>query len=243
MCRPSARRCRIAVRARKRRPCCVAACDIAAGSLRRALATAGFIDVRRWLPRVVRPAGDDALAYVLLALACAIAGVQRRRATRESTSRRSAAGVRSLFYVAAAFRSRTSTNRSARASRTCCWRQLLSARRLRRITQPKRHSPTRSPASRSTSPVATCEPKTRAFVERYAITCCRADAAPVALELERPLYLRDAAWVNVDGTLTIVNGRMVLHVNDYRVDRRRRTRSSTADAARESQPVSRSDLR
>jgi hypothetical protein len=40
---------------------------------------------------------------------------------------------------------------------------------------------------------------------RYAITCCRADAAPVALRLTRRLANRDATWLHADGT--VVSGR------------------------------------
>lgn len=36
---------------------------------------------------------------------------------------------------------------------------------------------------------------------RFAITCCRADAAPVAVRLDRRLRMPDGAWVEADGVL------------------------------------------
>jgi uncharacterized membrane protein YcgQ (UPF0703/DUF1980 family) len=37
------------------------------------------------------------------------------------------------------------------------------------------------------------------LVVRYAITCCRADAAPEALALERDPSLPDGVWASIDG--------------------------------------------
>lgn len=42
----------------------------------------------------------------------------------------------------------------------------------------------------------------RTTLVRYAITCCRADAAPIAVRLNHPLALRTGSWVSVDGTVT-----------------------------------------
>jgi uncharacterized protein DUF1980 len=42
--------------------------------------------------------------------------------------------------------------------------------------------------------------KTSAIV-RYAITCCRADAAPIAVRLERPPPYETGTWLRVDGTV------------------------------------------
>jgi hypothetical protein len=38
-------------------------------------------------------------------------------------------------------------------------------------------------------------------IVRYAITCCRADAAPVALRLDRPPPYETGTWLRVDGTI------------------------------------------
>jgi hypothetical protein len=47
---------------------------------------------------------------------------------------------------------------------------------------------------------------------RFAITCCRADAAPVAVRLDRLLSAPDGAWVEADGVLASDEGGLVLRV-------------------------------
>lgn len=51
---------------------------------------------------------------------------------------------------------------------------------------------------------------------RLAITCCRADAAPVAVRLERLFSAPDGAWVEVDGVLVSRSGGLVLRVTHAR---------------------------
>ncbi len=47
-------------------------------------------------------------------------------------------------------------------------------------------------------------------VVRYAITCCRADAAPVAVRLERAPRYPNGTWLRVDGRITGVAGELRL---------------------------------
>jgi len=47
---------------------------------------------------------------------------------------------------------------------------------------------------------------------RYAITCCRADAAPVALVLDRSVARDDGRWMHASGVLAEENGMLHLHV-------------------------------
>ena len=47
---------------------------------------------------------------------------------------------------------------------------------------------------------------------RYAITCCRADAAPVALMLDRNVARDDGTWLRARGTLVNAGGSLRLHV-------------------------------
>jgi hypothetical protein len=46
---------------------------------------------------------------------------------------------------------------------------------------------------------------------RYAITCCRADAAPVAVRLDRALPYAAGTWLHVDGAIARANGELRLH--------------------------------
>jgi hypothetical protein len=50
----------------------------------------------------------------------------------------------------------------------------------------------------------------RAAIVRYAITCCRADAAPVAVRLERSPPYPSGTWLRIDGTIENVNGALEL---------------------------------
>jgi hypothetical protein len=54
--------------------------------------------------------------------------------------------------------------------------------------------------------------QTRATLVRYAITCCRADAAPIAVRLDRTLSFRSGTWVAVDGTVVADAGGALVHV-------------------------------
>jgi uncharacterized membrane protein YcgQ (UPF0703/DUF1980 family) len=59
--------------------------------------------------------------------------------------------------------------------------------------------------------VAVHERTTSALV-RYAITCCRADAAPVALALDRNLASFDGRWMHARGVIEDDGGALRLHV-------------------------------
>lgn len=61
-----------------------------------------------------------------------------------------------------------------------------------------------------------CAEKVCAIV-RYAITCCRADAAPVAVRLDRPLRYSAGTWLRVDGHIDSIRGDLRLVA--YRMDR------------------------
>lgn len=56
----------------------------------------------------------------------------------------------------------------------------------------------------------------RTTLVRYAITCCRADAAPVAVRLDRVLGPPPGSWVTVDGTVGADSGGLVVHVTGAR---------------------------
>jgi hypothetical protein len=56
----------------------------------------------------------------------------------------------------------------------------------------------------------------RATLVRYAITCCRADAAPVAVRLDRALSVRAGTWVALDGTVVADAGGRLVHVVEVR---------------------------
>jgi hypothetical protein len=51
---------------------------------------------------------------------------------------------------------------------------------------------------------------------RYAVTCCRADASPLALRLDRRPRERDGAWIEAEGFVERDAGGLRLHVRRYR---------------------------
>jgi hypothetical protein len=52
---------------------------------------------------------------------------------------------------------------------------------------------------------------------RYAITCCRADATPVAIRLDRPIDRPDGTWLEADGVVTTDTRGILLRVRKSRV--------------------------
>ena len=50
---------------------------------------------------------------------------------------------------------------------------------------------------------------------RYAITCCRADAQPVAVRLSHPLHAMAGEWIAAHGTLVREQDALVMNVHDY----------------------------
>ncbi len=55
--------------------------------------------------------------------------------------------------------------------------------------------------------------RSHSVLVRYAITCCRADAAPVALALDRNVAAVDGRWLRAQGTLEREDAQLRLHVD------------------------------
>jgi hypothetical protein len=178
------------------------------------LATAGFIDIRRWLPRSTT-AGHDALAYTLVAGSAAMA-VYHGGAQLVNPRLTPALFACVPYFAILAFRARGRKNAAARVTAAA-----LSAAVV--IGAP---TPTYRATETTLSDTFAGESieftgryvrtGSNAFVERYAITCCRADAAPIALELAQPLGARDTTWTTVVGSIATIDGRNVLRVRSYR---------------------------
>jgi hypothetical protein len=52
---------------------------------------------------------------------------------------------------------------------------------------------------------------------RYVITCCRADAFPLMLRLDRRLTARQGRWAEVEGNIARDRRGMFLHVHHYKL--------------------------
>ncbi|MBV9737045.1 MAG: hypothetical protein JO177_02645 [Candidatus Eremiobacteraeota bacterium] len=55
-----------------------------------------------------------------------------------------------------------------------------------------------------------------AALVRYAITCCRADAQPIVVQLERPVSERSGQWLEARGTLIEKPAGLALRIRTYR---------------------------
>ncbi|MFZ1124604.1 MAG: hypothetical protein WAN59_05645, partial [Candidatus Baltobacteraceae bacterium] len=53
-------------------------------------------------------------------------------------------------------------------------------------------------------------------LQRFAITCCRADAAPVALRTRRPLPVAEGSWLEASGEIVADAGGAALSVERWR---------------------------
>ncbi len=51
---------------------------------------------------------------------------------------------------------------------------------------------------------------------RYAITCCRADATPVGIRLDRPIDRPDGTWIEADGVVAADARGLLLSVRTAR---------------------------
>jgi hypothetical protein len=54
------------------------------------------------------------------------------------------------------------------------------------------------------------------IVQRFAITCCRIDAAPVAIRTSAPLAVADGTWVSASGVLAQSPSGLLLRTSDWR---------------------------
>lgn len=178
------------------------------------LATAGIVDIHHRLPRLhVR--GDDSLAYVAIACACALVAFEGGRGLVNPKLAPALAGCIPLFAIAAW---------NARGSRSLVLRAMALALTVVPIIgapAPEYHATettlTDVFAGESIDFTGQYLRDGRTFaVERYAITCCRADAAPVVLALQRPLPARDGAWLLVSGTFVQTGDALTLHVRSFR---------------------------
>lgn len=174
------------------------------------LATAGIVDLRRWLPRF-HVDGDDVIAYALTAGACALVAFEG--GARLVNPKLAIALIACIPICAvAAWRAR-----GLRSAAAVCMSSVLLIVIIIGAPAPSYHATettlTDAFAGESIDFTGQYVHNDRnAAIERFAITCCRADAAPVSLVLAKPLRVGDGAWVRVSGTLAQTGDRLTLRV-------------------------------
>jgi len=175
------------------------------------LCVAGIVDARAFARPHRHAAAHDGTAYALVAIGCA--AVAMRGGAALVHPRFSLA----LAACAAAFAALAWRHRRARGARTAIAPALMCAALV--LGAP-------APAYRATATtLADAFPGEPLVFEgvvsrragatalvRYAITCCRADAAPIVVRLANAVDARDGTWVAARGTLVERSGELRLQV-------------------------------
>lgn len=204
-------------------PCGVGAVAVGAALHQRAplaasafLCAAGIVDARAFIRTDGRRSHPDALAYATLAAALALVGLRRGGTLVHPAFSDSLLACGALTLLSA-LRNRRMRDLPARLAPA-----LMLAGAI--VSAP-------APAYRATESTLTDvfsgEPlsftgtlvRTRdaAALVRYAITCCRADAAPVVVRLARVPPITPGTWLHAEGTLAVKEGQPQLIVS--RMDR------------------------
>jgi hypothetical protein len=174
------------------------------------LCIAGIVDLRALRGRSHGSGGADALAYFVLAIALGIV------ATRHGDALVHPAFVVPLVLSAIAatclaFISRRQRRASVRiAPAVMLAGALLGAPPPRYVATETTMRDLFAGERLSFTGTLVRASRTSAIV-RYAITCCRADAAPIAVRLERPPPFAAGTWLRVDGVIEERDGATQLH--------------------------------
>ncbi len=172
-----------------------------------ALACGGMVDLRRFAPRLPRAPGGG-LAYALLACVCGLValrhggGIVHPRLVLPL-------GACAVLCVAAALRAR----RAERPHAAIVAAALLAAVVVGAPLPVYRASETTLAdafAGEHLRFTGVYHAQPHAALVRFAITCCRADAHPVAALLASPVHARDRTWLRVRGVLARRGDALVL---------------------------------
>jgi hypothetical protein len=175
------------------------------------LCVAGILDLRALRIARSRNAPErDGFAYALLAAALGIVALRRGDALVHPAIA-PALGFCAIVALAAAFRYRRCLTPAARLAPGLMLIGALAG------APPPQYSATETtltalfPGERLAFTGALSRGGGNDALVRYAITCCRADAAPVAVRLEGALPYAAGTWLRVEGAIARVNGELRLH--------------------------------
>jgi hypothetical protein len=176
------------------------------------LCTAGIVDIRALLNHRaahVQPGGG---AYAIAAIACALV------AWHGGASLVHPRFVLPLFACALAFAALAWQHRSASSAPALVAPLLLLVVAIAGAPPPTYTATATTlgdafPGERLSFVGVLARSASQTSLVRYAITCCRADAAPIAVVLVNPPRARNNSWLRADGTLFTKNGMLELHVD------------------------------
>lgn len=173
------------------------------------LCVAGVVDARALFAWSHRDAGHDAFAYALLAIGLGAVAARRGDALVHpvlAVPLAIAAGT-ALGFAIVHRRQRSAPARFAPA--------VMLAGALLGAAPPQYRATETTltdlyAGERLTFTGALARDRNASAVVRYAITCCRADAAPVAVRLDRTPPFAAGTWLRVDGSVENVGGELSL---------------------------------
>jgi hypothetical protein len=169
------------------------------------LCVAGIIDLRALSPGTHSKNGHDALSYLLLIAAFAIVALRRGDALVNPAIAPllAACAAAALIGAIAYRREQTAVLR---------WAPVLMLIGAVAGAPPPQYRATETTLTdlfageRLTFTGALTRNGAESALVRYAITCCRADAAPVVVRLERPPRYAAGSWLRVDGRIESAGG-------------------------------------
>jgi hypothetical protein len=173
------------------------------------LSVAGIIDLRAIRRRTHSDTGRDALAYVLLAAAFAIVASRRGDAlVHPAIAPLMAACAGAALICAIAYRREQSPARR-------CAPVLMLAGAMIGAPPPQYHATETTLADLFAGEHLTftgtlARNGAESALVRYAITCCRADAAPVVVRIDRAPGFATGSWLRVDGRIESIGGNLRL---------------------------------
>jgi hypothetical protein len=174
------------------------------------LCVAGIADLRTLLPRHARERAErDVFAYAATALACATVAIEGGAGLVRPALGSTLAAC-AIAFCAYAVRYRESYGARTRIAPVVMLAGALGC------APPASYYATETTLAQlfagerlTFTGVLTSRHRSQAVV-RYAMTCCRADAAPVAVRLASPLALPAGSWVRVEGAVIAIDGEFAL---------------------------------
>lgn len=169
------------------------------------LCVAGIVDLRALRRRVHLDEGHDALAYAALAAAFAIVALRRGDALVHPAI----APLMALCAGAAAICAIAHRHEQTPSRRLAPVLMLIGA--LAGAPPPQYHATETTlsdlfAGERLTFTGALARQGSASALVRYAITCCRADAAPIVVRLDRTPRYPSGTWLRIDGRIESASG-------------------------------------
>ncbi len=176
------------------------------------LCVAGIFDLRAWTNRAERIAGHDCIAYALAFGACALTAV-RGGGAMVNPRFTPALWICAIACAYLAHRYRTHTRPALRIAPALMLAGCVLG------TPPPVYYATQTtlagafPGERIDFTGAVVTSGKETALVRYAISCCRADAAPVVIRLDSGAAVR-SGWARARGTFVLRGGELRLHADE-----------------------------